>query len=533
MVHGAGSDSQSAAEFELPALRRELVALRAEIVSDARARLEPYAGCYPSGDFTASSLNLAHYVSLRKHDLRSLQERLAEHGLSSLGRSEAHVIDTLDKVIDLLGKVTVPHRDLQESASPAAVESAPQRLSYRAGRALLRENTDSIFGPPPERRQVRVMVTLPSEAATDRALLMGLMQEGMDCARINCAHDDLRAWEKMIALIRDVELSSGRRCRVMMDLPGHKIRTAVAGVGMQQKPGFEEQAGRSSRVMRGEAILLVRAVRPGRDSEPARLVMPAKSATEDAKVQISCTYPGVCDLLRVGDPVWIDDGEIGGVVESIDAAGARVRLVHLSPHGARIKHGKGMNFPETELDLPALSSADERALDFVASHADLVGYSFVRSLADMDRLVAELAVRGASRLPIIAKIETRQAVKNLPDILLGTIGRHRVGVMIARGDLAVEVGGERMAEVQEELLWLCEAAHVPVIWATQVLESLAKRGIASRPELTDAAMGERAECVMLNKGPYILEAVRTLIDILGRMQAHQQKKRSQLRALHW
>jgi pyruvate kinase len=103
--------------------------------------------------------------------------------------------------------------------------------------------------------------------------------------------------------------------------------------------------------------------------------------------------------------------------------------------------------------------------------------------------------------------------------------------MIARGDLAVECGWERLAEVQEQILWIAEAAHMPVIWATQVLEGLAKEGRPSRAEITDAAMGERAECVMLNKGPHLPLAVRTLDDILRRMQQDQQKKRSMLRPL--
>lgn len=105
------------------------------------------------------------------------------------------------------------------------------------------------------------------------------------------------------------------------------------------------------------------------------------------------------------------------------------------------------------------------------------------------------------------------------------------GVMIARGDLVVECGFERLAEVQEEILWISAAAHVPVIWATQVLETLAKNGMPSRAEITDAAMGHRAECVMLNKGPHILSAVRVLDDILRRMQAHQVKRRALLREL--
>ena len=105
--------------------------------------------------------------------------------------------------------------------------------------------------------------------------------------------------------------------------------------------------------------------------------------------------------------------------------------------------------------------------------------------------------------------------------------------MIARGDLAVECGYERLAELQEEILWLAEAARLPVIWATQVLEGLSKSGKPSRAEITDAAMGVRAECVMLNKGAHIIEAIQSLDDILHRMQSHQQKKSSLLRRLHW
>ena len=116
-------------------------------------------------------------------------------------------------------------------------------------------------------------------------------------------------------------------------------------------------------------------------------------------------------------------------------------------------------------------------------------------------------------------------------MLLRAMSMPSCGVMIARGDLAVEMGFARLAEVQEEILWLSEAAHVPVIWATQVLENLAKHGAPTRAEITDAAMGRRAECVMLNKGPYIVEAVKTLDDILRRMRGHQVKKGSMLREL--
>jgi pyruvate kinase len=119
----------------------------------------------------------------------------------------------------------------------------------------------------------------------------------------------------------------------------------------------------------------------------------------------------------------------------------------------------------------------------------------------------------------------------LPRLLLSALRTPPVGVMVARGDLAVEVGFERLAEVQEEILWLCEAAHVPAIWATQVLENLTKKGAPSRAEVTDAATAVRAECVMLNKGPYVIDAVAFLDDVLRRMQGHHDKKRAMLRRL--
>ncbi|HMB91335.1 MAG TPA: pyruvate kinase, partial [Rhodothermales bacterium] len=183
------------------------------------------------------------------------------------------------------------------------------------------------------------------------------------------------------------------------------------------------------------------------------------------------------------------------------------------------------------LRITGLTEKDRVDLDFVAQHADLVGLSFVNQPDDVYTLQQELIKRKAGHRGIILKIETQSGFQQLPGLLLTAMRSYPLGVMIARGDLAVEVGWERLAEVQEEILWLCEAAHVPVVRATQVLENLAKTGVPSRAEITDAAMAERAECVMLNKGPYILKAIHALDGILGRMQAHQRKKTSMLRSL--
>ena len=191
-----------------------------------------------------------------------------------------------------------------------------------------------------------------------------------------------------------------------------------------------------------------------------------------------------------------------------------------------------MNFPDTALDRPALTSKDIEDLEVVAGHADLVSLSFVHKASDVDALYGHLNRLGAADLGVILKIENRAAFECLPELLMTAAKRQRIAVMVARGDLGVEVGFERLAEVQEEMLWLCEAAQVPVIWATQVLESLAKDGLPTRGEVTDAAMSIRAECVMLNKGPHIGAAVQFLCDVARRMTQHADKTFPTHRALN-
>jgi pyruvate kinase len=246
---------------------------------------------------------------------------------------------------------------------------------------------------------------------------------------------------------------------------------------------------------------------------------------------IGCNLPSVFQQLIHGDRVLFDDGRIAGVVVAADDDQVQVKITRAREKGEKLGANKGINLPDSTLHLPALTPKDLSDLDAVVRLADIVGYSSVRRAEDVDLLRAELAKRKAEHLGVVLKIENKQAFDHLPSLLLAAMQNPLVGVMIARGDLAVECGYERLAEVQEELLWMCEAAHLPVIWATQVLESLAKQGLPSRAEITDAAMSERAECVMLNKGPFITEALALLDDILRRMAGHQHKKRPMLRRL--
>ncbi len=249
--------------------------------------------------------------------------------------------------------------------------------------------------------------------------------------------------------------------------------------------------------------------------------------------QVACTLPAALDNLKVGHRVMFDDGKIHAVVAraSKDRESYLLRVVGTQKETVKLRAEKGINLPDTPLAVPGLAAEDRRALAFVARHANAVSLSFVRGPDDVRLLHTALDRMGRKRIAIVLKIETRAGFENLPRILLEGLRRPPLAVMIARGDLAVEVGFERLAELQEEILWLCEAAHVPTIWATQVLDTLARTGVPSRAEVTDAAASVAAECVMLNKGPFVGEAVRVLADILGRMEKHHYKKRSLFRKL--
>jgi pyruvate kinase len=247
---------------------------------------------------------------------------------------------------------------------------------------------------------------------------------------------------------------------------------------------------------------------------------------------IGCTLSEAVAALRTGQPVLLDDGAIDAVVESTGTDQVTLLITRTKPGGQRLGAEKGINIPETDLPLPALTEEDASYLPFVAAHADLVAVSFVRSVADIDLVIKALDDVGSDHLGLVLKIETAQGFRELPSLILAAMRRPRLGLMIARGDLAVELGFERLSEVPRQILALCEAAHVPAIWATQVLETLAKTGQPSRAEITDAAAAQRSECVMLNKGPHILEAIRALDDILERMGEVQRKSRTLMRRIH-
>jgi pyruvate kinase len=470
----------------LSALLREVADLRANVAREGAELARSWGGEGESEG--ARARNLGAYLALRRRDITELQDWLAAFGLSSLGRSEAKVLLQLDALCATLRRLN------GEADAPY-----PERAAFVAAAAELQAQTTLLFGPPrPGAPRARILATLPPEAADDPALVEALIAAGMDCARINCAHDDQAAWARMIDNVRAAGARLGLSPRVLMDVAGPKCRVD------------EVQAPEKYRLRVGERVEMLA------DVEDARA---------DA-IAFSISFPEVVDQLVHGRTVSFDDGKAEAQVIEKTPGRAVLEVRAAREKGVRLKRDKGVNFPDTELTLAPLTPKDIADLDFIAARADLVGYSFVQRVADVERLQAELFLRRGDQPPqgLVLKIETPLAVRNLPKLIVASARRHPTGVMIARGDLAVEIGFARLSEMQEEILWLCEAAHTPVVWATQVLDQFVRDRVANRSELTDAAFAQGAECVMLNKGPHLAEGVAFLRDVLARMDRHHAKR---------
>ena len=567
--------------------------------------------------------NLLCYLALRKHDLSDLQLRLAEQGLSSLGMLEGEVLVSIEQVLKHFG------------IRPGNTSSLCKINSKSAG-LLLGKRSKLVFGSPAKGRRTYIMVTLDSSDIYQHELLEQLLENGMDIARINCAHNTDREWNSIIKAIREAEERliqrekvTRSRCMILMDLGGPKIRTgpmdlkvrplkisvpknlygravcfvegfldteasytelvnqvkepstfviAIStgndrGLGSLQKD--QKITFKDARDDRQRTITVLERISPTRvrigleqtaylkegiklecqtnsnnnkkcsfkvrATKPQPIELKVEAGNElrlyrDARLghsgagsdgkpaAISCTHPEVLDQVRIGHRIFIDDGKIEALVRSSNEQYLGLEII--SPKGitTTIKSNKGINFPDSSLKMPALTPDDIRNLGFVVEHADMVGLSFVHRPEDLYDLREILSKLGHPNLGIVAKIETADSIHNLAKILIAGLELPKFAILIARGDLAVEVGFENLAFVQEDILCLCEAAHVPVILATQILESLAESGLRSRAEMTDAIMGQRAECVMLNNGTHILEAVRMLAILLSTEERHQVKK---------
>ena len=568
-------------------------------------------------NYTESARNLIHYLALRSFDIDVFQKQLNDIGLPNTTSSESSVLSNLT-----IFKTIINHLLKIEDES-----SQKEYITNIESKELLKKNSIALFGAAPLNRRTRILVTQPTEAAHNIAFTKNLLNLGMNCARVNCAHDDADVWKMIIDNIKQTD----NDCKIMMDLGGPKLRTGkmkpghkvihikpkrnslgqvltpakiwLAPFGIMppedesydaiipvnkkwlrktRKGSFivfkdardkkcrididkKEGNGRwascndSAFVTTGtflnvflrkksdseihtvhellpleEVIFLFEGDLLRLDKEPI-LGEPTKydeAGNIEEIAHVSCTLPQIFDNVTINEPVYFDDGKIEGIIKKINADHLIIEITSTKKNGGKLKSDKGINLPNSKLEISGLTDKDKSDLQFIAQNADAVNFSFVNNKQDVEDLLVEFKKLNAS-LGIVLKIETKESFKNLPSILLKAMGNYPIGVMIARGDLAIETGWKNFAIIQEEILRVCEAAHLPDIWATQVLENLAKKGIPTRAEITDASMAQRAECVMLNKGPYIEKAVKMLDKVLTKMQNIQKKKMSLLPKLEF
>jgi len=326
--------------------------------------------------------------------------------------------------------------------------------------------------------QTKIVATVgPATAEPDT--LSELIAAGVDLFRINTAHGDRQEHERRLDAIRAAARAAGQPVAVLVDLAGPKIR-------LGQLPDGE------IRCRTGDELRLVRGRPPSGPNE------------------LDTTYEPLIDELAEGDRVMLADGTVSLVVEEVGEDYARCRVVQPGP----IRSQQGVNLPGVRLSTPSLGEADRGNAAWAAqSGVDFLGLSFVRS-ADEVRQLKDLVQSHGSGAQVIAKIEKPEALDHLSEIVEAADG-----VMVARGDLGVEIDIARMAVVQKQIIATCNRFRKPVIIATQMLDSMTHSRLPTRAEVTDVANAilDGADACMLSGetaiGDYPREAVQMMHDI--------------------
>ena len=334
-------------------------------------------------------------------------------------------------------------------------------------------------------KKTKIICTI-GPACQSRGILEQMIRNGMNVARLNFAHGDFDSHRQLIADIRAAAESAGERVALLADLPGPKIR-----IGRLKEEPIDLE--------RDQSFILV----PG-DSEG------------DAR-RVSITFEGLPRAVRPGNTIFLNDGLVQLRVERVEGDAVHCKVMV----GGQLRSHKGVNFPGIDLGISAFTQRDRECLLFALKQGvDAVGESFVQGPDDIKALREEAADAGYDPF-VIAKIERSKALENIDTIL-----KEVDGIMVARGDLGVEVPIEEIAVVQKGLIQKANLAGKPVITATQMLESMVANRRPTRAEVADVsnAILDGTDCVMLSEesasGAYPVEAVAVMTRIARVAEAH-------------
>lgn len=307
--------------------------------------------------------------------------------------------------------------------------------------------------------------------------MRALVDAGMDVARMNFSHGSHGDHKQVYDLIRDAAAASGRAVGILADLQGPKIRLGTFAGGP-----VEWQNG-----------------------DIVRITVEDVAGTHD---RVSTTYKGLAKDAKPGDRLLVDDGKVGLVVQKVEGQDVVCEVTE----GGPVSNNKGVSLPGMDVSVPAMSEKDIEDLEFALElGVDFIALSFVRSPADIDLVHQVMDRVGKGRLPVVAKIEKPEAVYNLEAIVLAFDA-----VMVARGDLGVELPLEQVPLVQKRAIQICRENAKPVIVATQMLESMINNSRPTRAEASDVANAvlDGADALMLSGetsvGRYAIEVVQTM-----------------------
>ena len=352
--------------------------------------------------------------------------------------------------------------------------------------------------PSPRRRGAKIVATL-GPASSQPEMIRALVAAGLDVARLNFSHGDHASLKELVRFVREAQEAAGRPIAILGDLQGPKIRIGPLSEPVQLTPGL-----------------------------PIRLTT-APTAPLPAGV-IGCDYPGLAGDVRPGDRIFLRDGEIE--LEVISSGDALINTEVRS--GGLLTSRAGMNVPGVALRLPPLTDKDRADIAFAVEEGlDYLAMSFVRNVGDIGLVRRELEAR-ASGIEIIAKIENAHALEELDPIVAAADG-----VMVARGDLGVEVGAENVPVWQRRIIQAARRKIVPVITATQMLESMVTRARPTRAEASDIAnaVWDGTDALMLSAetavGAYPLESVQMMDRIARRAEAEESERDSPTFGQEW
>ena len=334
-------------------------------------------------------------------------------------------------------------------------------------------------------KKTKIVATL-GPASSDRDTIKQMMIAGVNVFRINFSHADFDAAKERIQLIRDLNKELGYNIGVLADLQGPKLRVG------KMKDGVVVEKG-------------------------DRIVFTTEKIEEGTADHVYMNYQSFPKDVKVGERILLDDGKLIFEVVSTDGQSEVIASV---VQGGPLKSNKGVNLPNTEVSLPALTEKDVKDAVFaIEQEVDWIALSFVRHKEDLLDLKKLIKKHGSYEIPIISKIEKPQALDNIDEII-----NHSNGLMVARGDLGVEVPAEGVPLIQKNLVLKAKAARIPVIIATQMMESMIDGLTPSRAEVNDVANSvmDGADAVMLSGetsvGKYPVDVIQTMRKIVIRVE---------------